>query len=76
MANREPIWQDVVGILVAVLFLLTPLTRGDTFGYLPGDFRATPEFRLILTVFQVGSGIFLGIVFTIRLIGGLRGRRR
>jgi hypothetical protein len=74
VSQREPVWQDVLGILVGIGAILVALTRGLNLPYPAGDVRATPEFNGAVTGLLIACGLFFVVAFTIRLVGGLRHR--
>jgi Kef-type K+ transport system membrane component KefB len=73
--GREPLWQDVGGILLGAFFILFGLMGRPSLPYAAGDVRATPEFNLIFAALFAVFGAFFTIGFAVRLIGGLRERR-
>lgn len=75
MGTREPLWQDVVGIVLGVGSILFGLTPRPTLPYPAGDIRATPEFGVIFTAIFVGVGAIAVVGFAIRLVQGIRAGR-
>ena len=65
----------MAGIVLGVLSILFGVTGRPSLPYAAGDVRATPEFNLIIAVTFVAVGAFAALGFTVRLTGGLRGRR-
>ncbi|MBI3748172.1 MAG: hypothetical protein HY262_04930 [Chloroflexi bacterium] len=75
--NREPLVTDVIGMVVGVGAIAVAYTRQfNEIEYLPGDIRGEPWFDPAVAVIFTVAGLFIFLVASIRLLQGLRARRK
>jgi hypothetical protein len=75
--NREPLLSDVIGMVVGVGLIAVAYGRQfNQIQYLPGDNRAEPWFDPALAIIFTVAGVFCFVVASIRLLQGLRARRK
>ncbi len=73
----ERLQNDAIGMLVGVLAIV--MGSGSWFSgiaYLPGDVRGEPWFGSAFGIVVTIGGLFFFLVFSIRLVQGLRARRK
>ncbi len=76
-SEREPLLTDVLFILVGVLSIPIAIARlRNDIAYLPTDARSEPWFDPLVSSLIVVVGLIFLIVGGIRLIRGLRERKR
>ena len=75
--NREPLLSDVIGMVVGVGLIAVAYGRQfNQIQYLPGDNRAEPWFDPVFAIIFTLAGVFRFVVASIRLLQGLRARRK
>jgi len=75
--TREPLLTDVIGMVVGVGMIAG--AQGFQFNqiqYLPGDIRGEPWFGPASAIFFTVVGLFFFVVASVRLLQGLRARRK
>ena len=75
--EREPLLTDVIGMCVGVLLIAVGYFRQfNDIQYLPGDNRGEPWFDPAVAIALTVCGLFAFLVGSIRLLQGLRARRK
>jgi hypothetical protein len=75
--QREPIQTDVAMMIGGpIVFAIGYLIQSDNIPYTPGDYRVTPAYGAAVLAISAIAGVFLVVVGSIRLLQGLRSRRR
>jgi hypothetical protein len=76
-SRREPLLTDVIFILVGVLSIPVAISGlRNHLMYLPGDVRSEPWFDAFVSSLQVVVGLIFLIVGGVRLVLGLRERKK
>ena len=75
--QREPIQTDVAMVIAGpVVFAIGYLIQFNNIPYAGGDYRGTPAYGAAVLAISAIAGLFLVVVGSIRLVQGLRCRRR
>jgi hypothetical protein len=75
--EREPLLTDLIGMFVGVTMIAVGYLRQfNDIQYLPGDNRAEPWFDPAVAIILTVAGLFAFLVGSIRLLQGLRARRK
>jgi flagellar motor component MotA len=75
--EREPLLTDLIGMFVGVTMIaVSYLRQFNDIQYLPGDNRAEPWFDPAVAIILTVAGLFAFLVGSIRLLQGLRARRK
>ena len=75
--DREPLLTDIIGMVVGVgMMAVAYLRQFNQVQYLPGDSRGEPWFDPIVAIIFITVGLFFFLVASIRLLQGLRARRK
>jgi hypothetical protein len=75
--QREPLLTDVIGTFVGVTMIAVGYLRQfNNIQYLPGDNRSEPWFDPAVAILLTIGGLFAFLVSSIRLLQGLRARRK
>ncbi len=75
--KREPIQTDVAMVIAGpIIFAVGYLIQFNNIPYAPGDYRGTPAYGATVLAISAVAAVFLIVVGTIRLVQGLRDRRR
>ena len=75
--ERESLLTDIIGMFVGVGMIGVAYARQfNHIQYLPGDNRAEPWFDPAVAIILTVAGLFAFLVGSIRLLQGLRARRK
>jgi hypothetical protein len=75
--EREPLLTDLIGMFVGVTMIAVGYLRQfNDIQYLPGDNRAETWFDPAVAIILTVAGLFAFVVGSIRLLQGLRARRK